>query len=257
VAQRLLAQLQAWLLARQSGVLALQWTWFYDARRSSGPVAAAYSDDLVIRTAEATRDIGHLARLTAEQLTRCVLACPVHSLQLQSLEVVPLPTASASLLLEERLLGDSLHQLVERLGARLGAQQVLCLQARAEHRPEQLQCAQEAALAMQQKSFGKVQARASVWSGMPNAALYPPWLLEQPLRLAVQAHRPLYQGALQLLVGPQRLEVMGWDQIESPAATLRDYFIASSPHAGLLWVFRERLPQGRSSDAWYLHGIFA
>jgi protein ImuB len=257
VAQRLLAQLQAWLLARQSGVLALQWTWFYDARRSSGPEAAAYSDALVIRTAEATRDIGHLARLTAEQLSRCVLACPVHSLQLQSLEVVPLPTASFSLLLEERLAGDSLHQLVERLGARLGTQQVVCLQARAEHRPEHLQYGSEAAQAMQKKSFGKGQNRASVWSEMPNAALYPAWLLEQPLRLAIQAHRPLYQGALQLLVGPQRLEVMGWEQADAPVATLRDYFIALSPHAGLLWVYRERLPQGRGSDAWYLHGIYA
>ena len=218
-------------------------------------MAAAYSDDLVIRTAEPTRDIAHLARLTAEQLARCILACPVHSLQLQSLEVVPLPTASASLLFEERLAGDSLHQLVERLGARLGASQVLCLQLRAEHRPEQLQCAQQAALAMQQKTFGK--ARRALASELPNAALYPPWLLEQPLPLAMQAHRPLYQGALQLLVGPQRLEVMGWDQVDAPAATLRDYFIASSPHAGLLWVYRERLPQGLGTDAWYLHGIYA
>jgi protein ImuB len=107
---------------------------------------------------------------------------------------------------------------------------------------------------MQQKTFGK--ARPSAWI-VPDAALYPTWLLEQPLPLAIQAHRPLYQGALQLLVGPQRLEVMGWDQVDAPAATLRDYFIALSPHAGLLWVYRERLPQGRGSDAWYLHGIYA
>ena len=58
-------------------------------------------------------------------------------------------------------------------------------------------------------------------------------------------------------MGPQRLEVMGWAQIDAPAAALRDYFIALSPHAGLLWVYRERLPRGQASDLWFLHGIYA
>jgi protein ImuB len=245
------------LQARQSGVLALQWTWFYDARRSHGQGTAALSDGLLIRTAQATRDMTHLARLTAEQLDRCALAAPVHSLQLQSVEVAPLPTASASLLIEEHVAGDSLHQLVERLGARLGAPQVVCLQPQAEHRPEHMQREQEAAQALQLSAFGARSSRPSVWSDVRHAALYPNWLLAAPLRLAQQEHRPLYQGPLQLLVGPQRLEVMGWAQSDAPAATLRDYFIALSPHAGLLWVYRERLPQRRDVDAWFLHGIYA
>ena len=36
---------------------------------------------------------------------------------------------------------------------------------------------------------------------------------------------------------------------------MRDYFIARSPQAGLLWIYRERLPT--SQAAWFLHGIFA
>jgi protein ImuB len=256
VAQRLLAQLQAWLQARQSGVLALQWTWFFDARRSHAQGDAAASDGLLIRTAQATRDMTHLARLTAEQLGQCTLATPVHSLRLRSIEVVPLPTASASLLIEERLQGDSLHQLVERLGARLGPQQVVWLQPQAEHRPEYMQSL-EPASAMQRTAGRKRAGKSSTTDAVPNAALYPTWLLERPLRLALQGSRPLYQGALQLLVGPQRLEVMGWAQIDAPAAALRDYFIALSPHAGLLWVYRERLPRGQASDMWFLHGIYA
>jgi protein ImuB len=94
----------------------------------------------------------------------------------------------------------------------------------------------------------------------PPGALYPSWLLERPLRLVVQRHRPLYQGPLTLLVGPQRLESGWWDanaagSAAAPAA-LRDYFIARSPQAGLLWVFRERLPQS-AEPGWYLHGLFA
>ena len=33
----------------------------------------------------------------------------------------------------------------------------------------------------------------------------------------------------------------------------RDYFIACTADAALLWVYRERSPAG----AWYLHGIFS
>ena len=42
---------------------------------------------------------------------------------------------------------------------------------------------------------------------------------------------------------------------------LRDYFLARSEQAGLLWIYRERLAAGRcASDTgqghWYLHGVF-
>ena len=257
VAQRLLTQLQAWLQARQSGVLALQWTWFFDARRSHTQAVAAPSDGLLIRTAEPTRDMTHLARLTAEQLNHCTLSTPVHSLRLRSIEVEPLPTASVSLLIEERLHGDSLHQLVERLGARLGPQQVVCLLPQAEHRPEHMQSLEAAALTMQRRAGKKRAEKFSTSDDATNAALYPAWLLERPLRLTLQGNRPMYQGALQLLVGPQRLEVIGWAQVDAPVAALRDYFIALSPNAGLLWVYRERLPRGQISDHWFLHGIYA
>ena len=62
---------------------------------------------------------------------------------------------------------------------------------------------------------------------------------------------PQYLGSLTLLAGPQRLEA-GW--LDAPAA-LRDYYIARSPQAGWVWVYRERSgPQGDA--AWYLHGLY-
>lgn len=256
-AQRLLMQLQAWLQARQSGVLALQWRWLLDARRSQAAGGVPAHESLLIRTAEPTRDMAHLARLTAEQLARCTLAAPAHSLRLQSLEVAPLPTASASLLIEDQRQGDSLHQLVERLGARLGSQQVVCLQAQADHRPEHMQTLPAAVTAIKTLAGDSRPSYIKAWNDVKNAALYPTWLLREPMRLALQGNRPLYQGALQLLVGPQRLEVMGWDQAAAPTAALRDYFVAHSPHAGLLWVFRERLAMGQGTDRWYLHGLYA
>ncbi len=284
-AQRLLSALRAWLQARQCGVLALQWTWLLDDRRNTsvasvsaaGPpqgakapsggsghtqwasVGANTNEVLLIRTAEATRDMAHLARLTAEQLARHTLAAPAHSLRLQTVEVQALPTASASLLFEEQRHGDSLHQLVERLSARLGPQQVLCLEPQADHRPEHTQRLR-AALGCIKLLTGRARPAAPEALADEGAArLYPTWLLRTPLRLAMRGERPLYQGPLQLLAGPQRLEVLGWPQGAQVLPTLRDYFIAQSPQAGLLWIYRERLPQALaqgSTPGWFLHGMY-
>jgi protein ImuB len=88
-----------------------------------------------------------------------------------------------------------------------------------------------------------------------KVALYPTWLLAMPLRLTVHQGLPQHQGPLTLLAGPQRLEA-GW--LEGDAA-LRDYYVARSSTAGLLWVYRERLGgQAMGEPArWYLQGIFA
>ena len=101
-------------------------------------------------------------------------------------------------------------------------------------------------------------------------ALYPSWLLPEPLRLATVGNSPVYQGKLTRLAGPQRLEASGWltrgtvqgqgnAQGDIPPA-IRDYFIYRSPQASLLWIYSERLavtPQAAAQRAWYLHGFFA
>ncbi|MBT9477646.1 DNA polymerase Y family protein, partial [Polaromonas sp.] len=138
-AQRLLVlPLQAWLLGRQRGLCALKLVWQLDKRRDVAP-----SGELVIRTAQPAQDLRHLARLMAEQLGQQRLPAPVHSLRLQSLETEALTDSAAatgSLLMAARQQGGSALELVERLSARLGPEQVQTWQARADHRPEQMQC---------------------------------------------------------------------------------------------------------------------
>ena len=92
----------------------------------------------------------------------------------------------------------------------------------------------------------------------PHLRLHPPWLLREPLRLAVQGERPIYQGPLTLLAGPERLEAGWWSLLSSAEAegeelALRDYYVAQSPHAGLLWVYRRR---SAGEPAWFLHGVY-
>ncbi len=264
-ARRLLAQLLVWLRLRQRGVLALELRWELDARRANALHVDAHHHGgsqgrLELRTAQATQDTAHLQRLLGEQLARVTLPAPVLYLRLRSLQTQPLSGETFSLLPDDQRRGDSLHQMLERLGARLGPQQVLCVRAQDDHRPERMQqwrpwsAAQGATFATK---TGAAYAMNTGAGGLKHpevggeAALYPSWLLAAPLPLGVQQGCPQYQGPLTLLAGPQRVEA-GW--LEGGAAcVLRDYFVARSVQAGLLWIYRDRL----GGQGWYLHGLFA
>jgi protein ImuB len=87
-------------------------------------------------------------------------------------------------------------------------------------------------------------------------AFFPPWLLREPLRLQVKGDKPFYQGPLQLLTRARRIEAAWWDT-QASEPVLRDYFIARSEQAGLLWIFRERLAADQEHAQWFLHGLYA
>ena len=313
-ARRLLAQLHVWLLMRQRGILALELGWELDARRQDASVG-----QLIVRTAEPTLDMAHLQRLLAEHLARVTLHAPALYLRLRSLETAALPGITTSLLPDDVRKGDSLHHLLERLSARLGADHVLRAVPYADHRPERMQVWQAASpmssvAAMSAMSLMPAMAPPASTSASPGNttnkiagyayptrarglndalkhqktgarpvthadALYPTWLLTQPLKLTVRNNAPqcAQGGPLTLLAGPQRVET-GWcrgqksGDASSPPCALRDYFLARSEQMGLLWVYRERLGgqgsagqsvqsradsgAGQNSD-WYLHGLFA
>ena len=269
----LLAQLQAWLLGRQSGLQALKLTWYLDKRRD-GPATG----ELVIRTANPAQDLRHVSRLVMERLNQQALPAPVHSIRLQSLVTEKLrdaKLATTSLLPEEKQTGDSAQQLIERLSARLGNAQVQTWQACADHRPERMQLWRDALNTTNAIESGADSQRIH-WSKavnsqknrFENGVLYPSWLLLEPLKLVLVAGSPVYQGPLVRLAGPQRLEATGWHAASAGAASgpvplaIRDYFIYRSQRAGLLWIYSERLALPAQSTAntlqqWYLHGVFA
>ena len=267
-ARRLLAQLQLWLRARQRGVLGLELLWELDARRSNALHVDAHHTGggqgrLVLRTAQPTQDMQHLARLLGEQLSQVTLPAPVLHLRLRSLQTQPMAGESISLLPDDVRHGDSLHQLLERLSARLGPQQVRRATLHADHRPERMQH-WHAATVLPLTGVGKglvfatksgathaYSTRASGLNGLDNSArmaLYPSWLLATPLRLTTHLGSPQYEGGpLALVAGPQRLEV-GW--LDGPAhCAMRDYYVARSAVAGLVWVYCERLGGQLRADA--------
>jgi protein ImuB len=278
--QRLLQRLKVWLLARSLGVLGVRLAWQMDTRRG-----VDREGELLLRQGEPTQDTAHITRLAAEHLARVQLPAPAQVLSLRSLETVALDLQSRSLLHDEQRQGESLGQLLERLEARLGSAQIQCWQPADRHEPERMQQwlpAQPRAGLTLHRSKSAVRARpptrassgsdaasemgagsASDAGAIDEAQLLPTWLLPQPQPLRLQGDRPCYPDPLALLVGPQRLELYGWAAggteqggAAGPSApVLRDYFIARSAQAGLLWIYRERGPHAPA--VWYLQGIFA
>jgi protein ImuB len=126
------------------------------------------------------------------------------------------------------------------VSARLGEGSVVVPCLKEDHRPERMQAWVDAKKAGDAKSPGA-------------DALYPPWLLPQPLELAVRNNVPQYGGPLSRLTRIYRVET-GWWEDGQPA--LRDYYIARSDSAGLVWIYRER-PSRQSAGRWYLQGLYA
>jgi protein ImuB len=246
--QRLLSQLQVWLQARNRGVLALELEWTLDLRRLDGKPLPP-TERIEVRTAQPTQEMAHLRRLVGEHLARASLSAPANHLRLRSLETVPWGGRTASLLPEDNRPGEKLHQFIERLSVRLGEGSVLVPTLCEDHRPEKMQAWVPA------RGFAQKKAAGSAGGD----ALFPPWLLPQPQRLPVQGDAPFYMGRLRLLSRLYRIETAWW---EEDGPSLRDYFIARSDEAGLVWIYRERPMReaggaAEPQDRWYLQGRYA
>lgn len=303
-AQHLLQRLQAWLVARRAGVRAVVLRWRHDLARR----AAGRGGKLEVRSALPARDVSHLSRLLAEKLNQTQLAGPVGELGLRATEIELLPDAPESFWRDATQAQDSRVQLLERLGARLGADKVRRPQLLDDHRPGWLQswvpveasaargkpagngakkrragaASRAAALPVSPASKGSASnaamaAPAAPAAQQPTAATgarlspqalaasasdssppprfpLPCWLLESPVGLAVVAERPHYRGPLSLLAGPHRVRGGWW---QAGGWVDRDHYVAASPGAGLVWIYRER-PRlsGGTAGGWFLQGFY-
>ena len=166
--------------------------------------SAGEGGQLTIRTAAPTRDIEHLTRLLAEHLAKAELLAPVGDLGLTADEVHALEQTTASLLLQSQQTGESLALVLERIAARLGPERVLRPVVMEDHRIEWMSHWQPAPALTPERRQRKLGRSVDI----PQ----PTFVLAQPLRLATRGPRPLYQGVLQLLAGPHRIEGGWWDR---------------------------------------------
>jgi protein ImuB len=244
-ARRLLLQLCGWLAARRVGITAFTLRWRHDAMRAR---IAGDGSEITVRTASPTRSFEHLSRLLAEHLAHIALQAPVGDLALEAVDMQPFEENTASLLPDARVGGESLTMVLERIAARLRPDRVLRPALHEDHRLEWTVQWHPASLPQPR--------RIPVRQTLPQ----PSFVLPEPLPLAAQDDRPLYQGPLQLLSGPHRIESGWWHRIrrdgeDATGMVVRDYWVAWSAHAGVLWIYQTRLERDRS--AWFLHGLFA
>jgi protein ImuB len=224
---QLLQQLERFLLTRQLASQRLRFR-FYHLREAAtcltlGCAGAEYRQQRWLE----------LLRIRFEQTE---LAAAVIAIRLQASDSEPLTAATAGLGFHDAATDEApISHLVERLAARMGSRAVHGVTTVAEHRPDYAW-----------RRHPALAAAPAMGTGAPHAAR-PLWLLEQPVMLVCRDGWPRYQGPLELVTGPERIESGWWDE----AGITRDYYLARNPAGLSLWTFRDRRGGG-----WYLHGYF-
>lgn len=223
--ERLAAELEAWLRARDAGIQRFA----VDLHPPRGPRTSVY-----VGLAAPGREADHLLAVARERLERVELPGAIVAVGLRSHRCLPYHPPGHDLWAEAG--AEPPERLLERLRARLGHDAVQGVTLHADHRPER---------AWAWQAPGAVPAHEP-----RHAPPRPLWLLREPAPLALDAHgRPQCRGTLELLDGPERIETGWWDGDDVE----RDYFIARSPEGMTLWVYRER----RVPRTWYVQGLFA
>jgi protein ImuB len=207
--------------------------------------SAARATELAVELAEPAADAEQLQLLLRERLLRLRLAAPTLELRLHCAALVRGAPPNGELFPTRQSENEGMTRLLERLRARLGDDHVQQIIPVADHRPERAGVLAPAR---------KLPAAAQPAVPSPLPLHRPVWLLPEPLPLAEQRWLPrLGDSALQLLLGPERIESGWWDG----GLATRDYFVADAGGGALVWIYRERLPGSEAAGAgWYLHGRF-
>ncbi|MFD1215220.1 Y-family DNA polymerase [Microbulbifer celer] len=184
-------------------------------------------------------DPQRLIALTKLQLERVELQEPVQALTLNCHQLRPLEAQT----LREDFFdeGSKLHegyQLIDKLKARLGHEALSGVTLKESYLPEQAWASADS-LTLQSKAQGHQLN--------PVNAPRPSWLLPRPHPIQQRNHKLFYDGEMQLLQGPERIDGYWWQHHRHA----RDYYIARGGQGSLYWVF-----QDLTSESWYLHGVY-
>ena len=154
---------------------------------------------------------------------------------------------------------DSIQQLIDHLGARLGSDKVRSLRACTDWQPE-----------ASQKSVPADTDSEHIYWAMPDLdhlSAPRPLRLVSPARevsaIALLPDHPPGQIRLQKQTwhicrasGPERIGPRWWD-VNARSYMSRDYYRLETETGARLWVYREGLPERGDEMRWFLHGYFA
>ena len=254
VCLELLKKLERFLLSRQMMVQHVEFIFFHLQEPAT---------HLALGCVQADRAVQHWFDLLEIKFDRLPLPAPVIAVQLNGGQTQGF-TAENDILpfnkQERQGSNTSITHLAERLCARMGKETVHGIETVAEHRPQYAWRRRDAfddvphcASAPSYKNItgypGELALLANVHCTNSLMLRRPLWMLQTPELLATKNDMPCYQGILQMLNGPERLETGWWDA----DGIARDYFVARNPRGVHLWIYQDR---ARESFLWYLHGMF-
>lgn len=239
---RLILQMLGWLTARQLAVRTIVLEMIHERGRVARPPSS-----LEITLADPVWRDDHLVRLLKERLGRQVLEAPVIGLVLEATDVVPMAPPSESLFPDPGGSEEGQQQLLEVLVARLGAENVLRPDPKADYRPE---------IANTWASISTPVRPGQLEAALPpdvDQFIRPTWILAKPIPLLMREDRPYYSSPLKIVSKPERIEAGWWSTSQS-----RDYFIAEADDKVFYWIYRERVVTegGAVEPRWFLHGMF-
>lgn len=219
--EQLLESLEGFLASAQLTTTTINW---HMLRAQGG------FQTLTVRSSEAHRSVERWLKLSVLQLEHYSLEENIEGLSLDVSEL------QQEVMTETDLFGDSrsnesLYSLIDRLRARLGLQAVQYLDLREAHLPEFSQL-----LTQEQPATAPLRA-------YPGQR--PFWLLEEPHPVRAWNDQLFWNGPLELIYGPERIEDNWWEQPIS-----RDYYVARTEEGQPIWVF-----QNRHNQRWYVQGV--
>ncbi len=215
---RLIAALCGFLCIRDQGVEVLLITLKHHHHKATF---------LKIRFAEATSKQKHLLKVCSERLENTHLPEPAISIHLQATQLGDATYYTPDLFDKKFHHEDDIHQLLDRLRARLGRNKLYTLATQESHLPERAW------------KMTPVDAKnhINLWP------LRPLWLLEEFKTTP----------SLDILSTSERIETPWFED----SGDTRNYFIARDKKTGsLYWVFQS-LSEENSNDSWKIHGIFS
>ncbi|MDR5787063.1 DNA polymerase Y family protein [Caballeronia sp. LP003] len=262
-ARRLVLQLAGWLSAHHAAVSEFSLLLEHELAARHAPKTSTFK----VAWAVPTRDADHILWLLREKLNQTTLAAPVIEMKLLADKVSEYAPPPDTLFPMPGSDSESMAQLLERLSARLGAENVVQLVARDDHRPEAAMTVEPYKPASETKSKrGKkspktqtaraetepeVQTESNEPLELPDLAVpqqpRPSWILETPQKLMLRNERPFYRRPLKLISRTERIEAGWWDG----NGVQRDYYVAADDRGRMFWLYRERL-----TGDWFLHGFF-
>lgn len=188
--------------------------------------------NIIVRSSSSNSNWESWYQLTHIQLESLQLKNSVEGLSLVCQDLHPIEQESIDLF-SPRNQSESLGSLLDRLRSRLGLQAIEKISCRDEHLPE-------LALHLSNEDLADN-------SGGQHCEQRPFWLMPEPQVLQQHGSHLHWNGVLNLIYGPERIEDNWWLE-----AVSRDYYIAANNDGQHYWIFRDRLSAG-----WFIHGIFA